>query len=545
MSALAARVGVGGADVRDTLAALAIAAAAVAAALGWYDVVEIPRPRLLAALVACAGVARLALWPRPLPDPHQSVVLLAVVAMAALQAATMVETRSDSLLGIAGVVALGAALRRRPAVAFVLALFFAGFYASLESLFEVEAYRLHDALFGAFIVAGVLAYLSAGRDRRPVPVAGVLLFAAFIVAARISAELAPNPAIGNKSFYASAWFMIAAVAVAYSPWPRATHARFMKGALVVVALVAGYAVLRWIIGPAEAERRFVLSDPVAAPYLFAEGKLRVFGSFPHTHALGVWCAVVLPFCTALAIHLRGRWRAVAIGAGGLAFAALIGSGARAAAGAAGLGCLAVTVVMAYTRAGRGVRIGVLAAAGAALVIGFTVIAAVSPDQRTSDRSYARILDPGSDRSYQVRLYKWRQALDDVDDHPFGRGLGTAGQTAVTSQRFASVALYDVDNSYLKIAIDQGIFGLGLYVAALVAMLVGLLTRALRATDRQAAALGAAAAGALGAFMILMWTGNYIEGRPAFTAWAIVGLGLAQFATRPRRRTPPASAHTQP
>jgi O-antigen ligase len=176
------------------------------------------------------------------------------------------------------------------------------------------------------------------------------------------------------------------------------------------------------------------------------------------------------------------------------------------------------------------QLGALLGAAAALAATLVLVVAISAGPAYSDHSYASIVHPIDDRSYQERIYKWNAVWRDADQHPFGQGLGTAGRTAVFEARFLTIAYYDVDNSYLKIALDQGIFGLVLFAAALLTLLTGLIRRSLATDDQQRAALGAAGAGALAAFMVVMGTGNYIEGLPAFSAWLFAGLGLAQFAT---------------
>lgn len=534
MSALAARAGVVVRDVPATLTALVFAGWAFVAVLGWYGLAPVPRPGLLLSGLVVAAVLRLVFTQRPLPALQQTVVILALVAAAAAYAATLIEGRAYSLVAIAGALAAGWFFRRRVTLAVAIMFLLAGFYATIQAVFDIDPYKPHDAVLGGLIVATLFAYVSNGRERRAVPIAGAILFAVYVAITRVYAEVADVPAIGDEAFYVFGWYMLALLTIAYGPWDRATHTRMAKTLVVIVAIVAGYAVLRWIIGPSDEEREFALAGG-GAQYNFADGKLRVFGSFPNTRSLGVWSACVLPLCTALALHLRGRWRIVAVTAGCLAFAALIASGMRGGIPAAGLGCLLVMLVMTYTRAGRGLRLGVLGAVALALTTAFAVVAIVSPDPAVSERSYARILNPQTDPAYQERLYKWSAAWREADQHPFGQGLGTAGRSAVVSQRFVSIGLYDVDNSYLKVALDQGLFGLVLFVAALLALGVGLIRRSLRALDRQQAALGAAGAGTLAAFMVVMWTGNYVEGLPAFTAWLLVGLGLAQFATVPRER----------
>lgn len=536
MTALAARVGlVASRDVPATLTALGFWLGALIAVAGFYDLVALPRRELFVYALLAAGVARFALVKRALPEPQQTLTLLALVVAAALLVAEMVEGEAYALVGPAAVVGLGALIRTRPTVGVTAAFLFAAFAGTLLAVLDTDPYKFVDASIGALAAAVVLQYLSRGRDRRAVPVLGAILVAIVIAVARVYAEFAAVPEVGSRAFHVFGFYMLLLLAMAYGPWGHETHRRMAKAVLVGVLIVAGYAVLRWIIGPSAAERQVVLSDVVGARYNFAEGKLRLFGSFVNTRSLGAWAAVVLPVCVALAIHFRGRWRLASVVAAVLAFAALIGSGMRGGVPAAALGCLVVVGVMTYSRAGGGLRLNVAAVAAVGLIVAFGALAAVSPDPTVSERSYQTILDPSRDAAYQERLYKWSVAWREADQRPFGHGLGTAGVLALSYQRFPTVGANDVDNSYLKVAVDQGLFGLALFAAALIALLIGLVRRSLRTHDPQRAALGAAGAGVTASFMVVMWSGNYLEGMPAVTAWLIVGLGVGQFATVALRR----------
>lgn len=532
MSALAARAGFAIRDPRATLTAAVFAAWAALAALAWWAPHQIPHGRGIAALLIAACVGRLALGRTSLPPLQETVVIMSGVVGAALQASSMFEARASTLFGLAVALAFGAFFRRRPAPLVLLAFAIASTYASLQALFSIYPYHLHDGLLAGVCVAALLGYLSDERDRRAVPVAGAVLFAVYVAVTAVYAEAASVAIIGHRAFQVFGWYMVVLLAIAYGPWDGATHERIAKGVLAISGLVAAYAVLRWIIGPAGAERDLVLSGTGGA-YNFSDGKLNVFGSFPNTRSLGVWCASVAPLCVALAFYLHGRWRIVAGVTAGLVFAALIGSALRSGIVAAVLGCLVVLGVMAFTRAGGGIRLGVLLATAVGLGVAAAIVIAVSTGANYSNHSYAAIIHPTTDPSYQERLYKWSAAWRDADKHPLGQGLGTAGRNAIVYERFVTIGYYDVDNSYLKVALDQGIFGLILFVSALVALLAGLVRRSLVTIDRRQAALGAAGAGALASFMLVMWTGDYVEGLPAFTAWTIIGLGLAQFATARR------------
>jgi hypothetical protein len=535
VSALAARAGVASGDRRATLTAAIFTAWAAFAALAWWEPQKIAHSKGIAVLLIAAVVARLALARTALPAGQERVVVGCGIVGAALMAAGMVESHAATLAGLVVALAVGAFFRRRPAPLILLTFAIGSTYASLQALFGIYPYHLHDGLLAGLCAAAVMGYLAVDRDRRAVPITGAILLGVYVAVTFVYSQVASVPSIGQHAFQVFGWYMVVLLAIAYGPWDSATHERVAKGILVITGLVAGYAVLRWIIGPAASERALVLIGPGGA-YNFSDGKINVFGSFPNTRSLGVWTTSVLPLCVALGFYLRGRWRIAAFVAAGLVFTALLGSALRSGIVAVVVGCLVVLAVMAFTRAAGGIRLGVVLATFAGVGATLAIVLAISAGPSYSNHSYTAIIDPQRDPSYQERLYKWEAAWRDADKHPLGQGLGTAGRTAVVEQRFFAIGNYDVDNSYLKVVLDEGIFGLMLFVAALGALLTGLVRRSLATVDRQRAALGAGGAGALTSFMVVMWTGNYVEGLPAFIAWAIVGLGLAQFATTRRPET---------
>jgi len=145
-----------------------------------------------------------------------------------------------------------------------------------------------------------------------------------------------------------------------------------------------------------------------------------------------------------------------------------------------------------------------------------------------------ILSPGRDEAYQTRLTKWSAALDDIDRNPFGGGLGTAGQVQREQGRFANIGSIGVDNSYLKVALEQGFAVMIVFAASLVLLLIGIGRRAWVTADRSQATLGIGAAATLASYLVLLNSALYIEGLTAMAAWTVVGLGVAQFATLSQR-----------
>jgi hypothetical protein len=167
----------------------------------------------------------------------------------------------------------------------------------------------------------------------------------------------------------------------------------------------------------------------------------------------------------------------------------------------------------------------------ALIAGLASYSAVVAGDSARAQRFANILTPDRDPAYQARLVKWHSAVAALRGKPFGNGLGTAGRVQRRSGRFVTIASINVDNSYLKMAWEQGYAVLALYAAGLILLAGGLARRALFTTDRTRAGIAIGAAGTLGAYVVVLFAGTYDEGLTALAAWLIVGLGVAQFVRR--------------
>jgi hypothetical protein len=143
--------------------------------------------------------------------------------------------------------------------------------------------------------------------------------------------------------------------------------------------------------------------------------------------------------------------------------------------------------------------------------------------------YQNILDPTQDKSFQERLFKWDNALADIANKPFGRGMGTAGVDQ-GGLRFRGLASDNVDNAYLEIAYEQGFAVMIFFGVAMIVLLAGLARRAVWIPHAEPASVAIGAAGSLGAFMVTLFAGQYLHALVAVGLWVIVGLGLASFTT---------------
>ena len=152
------------------------------------------------------------------------------------------------------------------------------------------------------------------------------------------------------------------------------------------------------------------------------------------------------------------------------------------------------------------------------------------DKSDSGTRYHAILDPESDSSYQARLVKWRTALDDIDRAPFGHGLGTTGPVQVRYGEFRTIGADEVDNSYLKIAYEQGIVVMAFFMVTLLVLLTELIRHAVWTRAPGGALATTAAAGTLVAMLVEFLAGVHIDRLAILVGWVIVGLGIAHYAT---------------
>jgi hypothetical protein len=200
-------------------------------------------------------------------------------------------------------------------------------------------------------------------------------------------------------------------------------------------------------------------------------------------------------------------------------------------GAVAAGAAVATTLLLYQLSAAfpgGTRVGAGLAALLAVVViggGGFALTAGSSDERAE--RFSRILTPGEDATYSTRIDRWEDAWPKVTEEPLGHGLGTSGAVAAQGG-VLPVAPTGLDSSYLKIGIEQGPIVMVLFIAALIALLVGLAGRAIATSDQTAAALGIGACGTVVALLVFFYTGFYVEHLQTLGAWLLIGIGAASF-----------------
>jgi O-antigen ligase len=373
----------------------------------------------------------------------------------------------------------------------------------------------------------IWGYLIRGRDRPVWVWPGVVAVLLYIALTAFEMLMATDITYGFHAFRNVAWYMLAFLLVGYGLWQPGTRRLIFKGVILVALLVGAYASFRLAVGPAAQEYTLASAADITN---FLNGELRLVGSFPSGKALACWSAIMLSFCLAAALGTEGRWRLLsAVACAGCAVG-LLGSQVRSAFVGVVVGVALVFLLFQFARGIQGLHLGVTTAALLAVaLVGIGVFSFTGGQSEGSTQRYTLILTPTRDPAFQSRLVRWRTVLADIDRHPFGQGLGTAGRIQRERGRFTNISAIDIDNSYLGIAFEQGLGVLVLFLAATLMLLFGLARRALATPVRERAVVAIGACGALATYLAILPTGSYIEGFNTLAVWMIVGLGVSQFA----------------
>jgi hypothetical protein len=486
-------------------------------------------PQLALLALACPPVLGLLALRRPEPSPALawSAGWTALVT-GALVAGAAVHVLGPTVLVVPGALIAAVACARFPAAATVGAFAVTGLYGSIEAFTPLPAGPLADALLVGLWLGLLWSHLIRGRRPAARIWPGVIAPLAFVAVTACQMASAETLANGLHAFRGTAWYMLAFLLVGYAVRRPATRERIAKGVLLVAAGVGLYATYRLAVGHPASREYF--QSAAADPTNFLDGELRLVGSFLSAKALALWCAVTIPFCLAVGLSRRGRWRIVAAVACAACTAGLFGTEVRTGGIALAGGLLVVFLLYQLARAYPGLHLGVTVTAliGAALVA-VTIFSFTGGGSESSRDRYLMVLQPTHDAAFQARLLRWRTVLGDIDRHPLGQGLGSAGRVQRQRGRFANISSYDIDNSYLQIAYEQGLGAMLLFAAGALALLVSLARRAALTRDRGRAGVAIGACGALAAYLLMLPTGSYIEGLGTLAAWMLVGLGVGQFA----------------
>lgn len=465
-----------------------------------------------------------------------SLAILAGVALAVMLALVLPPeiARDPKLAWAFPAAAVGGVVTKRYPLASLSAVFaLAGTYGTITAYTGVPADSVMDKVVDGLWI-GVLGHLlighrAAGIRRTPT----YWLLGAFLVVCALFALSTTPLAVGIRAFRLVPLFLSAVLLVGYGGFSRRTLDLLARVMVVVCLIVAAYAALRWAIG-ASAKEAHLQKTSLDRQFnkIGITNDTKVQGSLPNGYLLGLWMACTIPLLIAAAVSWRGPFRVVAAAAVPLSAIGLLGSAQRVGLAAAVAGGLTIIVIHVLSRGSRGHRLGVAAAAVAGLFVAATVVYPLVLDNPEKQKRYESLLNPGQDGPFRERVEKWRATLDDIQEKPWGHGLGSGNPQAV-NHRFFDVAILEIDNSYLMIAWEQGLVVMAFFIAVMLVLLFELLRFSVWTRGPGESALSGAAAGTLVAMLVEFTANDLIYSPPIVAGWMIVGLGVAQFAT-PRR-----------
>lgn len=480
----------------------------------------------LAPLVPIAGFALARRRPR-----HLGVMTgWAAIVSGAVLSLTYIVPSTRTTIAVPVVVLAAALARRFPSTFLAITLVAAGFYGTAQAFFSVSLAPVVDVTLAGLWLGTIWSYLFDARSRTVSPFTGMILMALY--AALTFFEIFTSNAgttAALQDFRGATWYMMAFLLLAVAPLSRETIRRMALALVSVAVLVGGYATYRWLTGQSTQE----LANAASQMNNVVDGRIRLFGSFVTGKELAFWTSAVIPFCLAYALAFPGWRRLLALAACALCAIAMFGADVRVAVVALVPAVAVVFLLYQLARGFPGAHLGTTLAVlfGAALIAvgGFAIT--LSGHSDTSQRYSVLLSSPTQDPSYQARVFKWHDALVDIGKHPFGQGLASSGRTQQRYGQYLNISTNDVDNSYLKIALEQGAAVTLFYVVALVLLTWGLARRSILIPDRDDAAFAIGAVGTLVVMAIFFFVGTYVEGLPVLTAWLCVGLGVAGVTRR--------------
>lgn len=448
------------------------------------------------------------------------------MVVVAIATATVIVNQPMIGLAIPALAVAALLCSRRPLVAIIVLLALSGTYGSIQAFTGFSVDSLAYLIIAGLAVAVLANHMTETRSRPLRVWPSVALFVLYVILTALEVLVAPDPAVALNAFLILGLYMLLVPVLAFAGWRYATYERLAKAMVVIAAVVAAYATFRWIVGPASAELSNALVHRPLFSYLGSDFLL--IGSLGSRAELGFWVAVMAPFCLAFSLGFSGRWRTLAFVTCGLCLTALIGTHLREGLPAVVIGGVVVLVV--YNLSGAfpsGVRLGgtALALVGA-VMIGASLYVGTIAGGENGTSPYGAIFHPSNDPSFQARISKWNAAMNDISDHPFGLGLGTAGPTQERGDnQYFNVASQSLDSTYLEVAYQQGLVVMAYFALVLAALVVALGRGAVFASDRRPAAIAAGAAAALAAAMSMFVTAEFLVGLIAVPLWVAIGTAI--------------------
>jgi O-antigen ligase len=436
------------------------------------------------------------------------------------------------------VLAIAVVSWRAPRYAFVLALGAFGAEGSVKVLlinggspFPSSPDSAGAALLDAALFVSVLGVLAADRGRMPGGlwqrasrwerlVLGGL--GAWLVVSVLELPLGDHLTRSLAGLRLTHAYVLCAAAALVAFAPDRVGERALKLLLALLAVLAGYASLRVLIGPAPAEESLAQARGVTA----YASHFRAVGSFSGAVGLESFLTPAVAFGLVLG-WLAPRWRTWSWTVAALGLVAEFGSYGRTPLVAIGVAVAgAAALILSSGGASRRRQLAVVMAVGVVLAgLSVGTIVAASGSSRLRTRAQG-LVNPAGDESLRIRIDAWRWAVRQIAAHPLGRGLGSVGRaTASRPTSVQRVGTVTTDDGYLKVALEQGIVIGVLFTLVVVGACVMLARRGRTLSGTRRAVTTAALAG-FASFLVLLITTDDIEQPGKVLAWAMLGLALA-------------------
>jgi hypothetical protein len=460
------------------------------------------------------------------------------ILLVALGFAAITTQQPIVALAVPGVMLTAIACARWPALGVLIIVTLAGAAGSLQAFFGIPAGPIIDLILAGLWVSVLYAYVVKTRVRPWWVWPGIGLTLLYLVVSFFQMWTALGVSLGFLSFRASQWYMMVIPLLAFAGWKLGTYVRISYALVFAGLAVAGYAVLRMIIGIAGEEWIAAHTFGAGAFNTVTPGELSTIGSFHNRHDLAFWQAVSIPFCLAIALAPGKQfWRLAAAAAIPLGAAATFGTDVRMALPAIGVGVVVVIGLNLVASRGRGTPLAHALIAALLTVVAGAALFSVVLGEEDQER-YGAILSPSGDTSFEAHVDRWEKTLQELDDQPMGFGLGTAGRLARGGIPYVTFGSYSIDSVYLKIAYEQGFPVLALFMAAMIALLVGLARRAVRSRAGPVRGLAIAGTASLASALVMFITGVYTEALGSMFLWLAVGAAIGALAAAKDDEMPP-------
>ncbi|HET9850451.1 MAG TPA: O-antigen ligase family protein [Candidatus Saccharimonadales bacterium] len=391
--------------------------------------------------------------------------------------------------------------------------------------------RLWKEFLLAILLAGVLYYLVVDKAVRQKFLADKLVWLIGLYALLLLiwglVPLARHEIAAKAVWYGLlvdlrflAFFLAVLILAARASSLKANWIRIL---LVPAAIVAGFAVLEYLVLPYDFLRHFGYGPATISPYETINNNLnhiRVMSTLRGANPLGAY--LILPLCAAAAIGLKNRGRRVVLSALGLIFIlALLFSFSRSAWVGAVLGLAAVAGLSLKSARQYKLAGGVVAALIVLIVLALVIF--------SNNLGFEDIIFH-TDKASSVKTSSngqhasaFKNGLSDIVHQPFGAGVGSAGPQSVYNHSQARIA----ENYFLQIGQEAGWPAMIGFIAICVVVAVRLFKR--RGSTLALALL----ASLIGISFVNLLSHAWADDTLAYTWWGLAGIALAPvLLTRP-------------